>query len=166
MSSLRGRYPEGLGRFYVCRMFEILKKLFAERRADWKRSVSDSVLGELVLSSDGDWWESTITLDGSAVQFQLGGDREPNAALISHAHDIVREFATFSRAVREFLAAEAARLPSAAADEIRQLTLESVCLFWPQRPDDGMLYFHGPDRDRVWRCDYIHRQPQGLGFDS
>ena len=22
---------------------------------------------------------------------------------------------------------------------------EDVCLFWPDRPDDGMIYFKGPD---------------------
>lgn len=146
-------------------MFGILKKLFADRRADWKRSVSDSLLGDLVLSNDGDWWESTISIDGSSVQFQLGGDCEPSPPLISHAHDIVREFSDFSHIVSEFLAAEAANQPRA-ADEIRQLTLESVCLFWPNRPNDGMLYFHGPDEYRVWRCDYINRKPQGLGFDD
>ncbi len=146
-------------------MFGILKKLFPDRRADWRHSVSDPVLGELLLSSDGDWWESTVLIDGSAVQFQLGGDREPSSYLISHAHDIVREFPTFSRTVCEFLVAEAASQP-VAADEIRQLTLESVCLFWPDRPNDGMLYFNGPDEYRVWRCDYINRKPQGLGFDD
>ena len=146
-------------------MSGVLKKLFADRHADWKRSVSDSILGTLVLSSDGDWWESTITIDGSSAQFQIGGDGEPSPALITHAHDIVREYSSFTRTVSEFLAAEAAAQPLAAG-EIRQLSLESICLFWPERPNDGMLYFHGPDEYRVWRSDYINRIPQGLGFDS
>ena len=146
-------------------MFGILKKLFPDRRADWRHSVSDPVIGELVLSSDGDWWEGSLTVDGTSVQFQLGGDREPSLALISHAHDIIREFAVFSRTVSEFLDSEAAA-QAASADEIRQLALESVCLFWPDRPNDGMLYFNGADEYRVWRCDYINRKPQGLGFDD
>ena len=52
------------------------------------------------------------------------------------------------------------------ADEIRQLAIQDVCLFWPDRPDDGMIYFKGPDEFKVWRCDYVARKPQGLGFDS
>ena len=146
-------------------MFRILRKLFTDRRADWKRSVSDPVFGELVLSDDSDWWESVVTIDGRLVQFQIGGDREPCPALMSHGHDIVRQFSAFSRTVSDFLTAEAAS-QSLVADEIRQLTLESVCLFWPSRPNDGMLYFHGPDESRVWRCDYIDRKPTGLGFDD
>jgi len=146
-------------------MFGMLKKLFGNRRASWKHTVSDPVLGEMVLCDDGDWWESIVVIDGHRVRFEVGGKREPSPALISHAHDIVREFAAFSRTVSEFLAAEAIREPDA-ADEIRQLTLESMYLFWPNRPNDGMLYFHGPNEYRVWRCDYVSRQPVGLGFDS
>jgi hypothetical protein len=146
-------------------VFGILKKLFTNPRAEWKRFVSDPVLGELLLSSDGDWWEGSILIDGSHLQFQLGGDREPSLDLISHAQDIVREYSSFSRTVCEFLEAEAASQLSF-ADEIRQLTLESVCLFWAGRPNDGMLYFKGPDEYRVWRCDYINRKPQGLGYDD
>jgi hypothetical protein len=41
-----------------------------------------------------------------------------------------------------------------------------VCLFWPERPNDGMLYFKGPDETRVWRSDYRNRLAEGLGFDS
>jgi len=146
-------------------MLGILKKLFPDRRSCGRHSVSDPVMGELVLSGDGDWWAGSLTVAGTGVQFQLGGDSEPSLALISHAHDIIREFAVFSRAVSEFFDSEAAA-QAGSADEIRQLTLESVCLFWPDRPNDGMLYFNGPDEHRVWRCDYINRKPQGLGFDD
>jgi hypothetical protein len=50
--------------------------------------------------------------------------------------------------------------------EMAELTIEDVCLFWPDRPNDGMIYFHGPDETRVWRCDYVNREPRDLGFDS
>lgn len=146
-------------------MFGILKKLFSDRRADWKHSVPDPVLDLLILSMDGDWWEGFFSIDNTNVKFQIGGHREPNLALIAHAHDIIHEAKVFSRMVSEFLASEA-DAQAATADEIRQLTLESVCLFWPDRPNDGMLYFNGPDEYRVWRCDYINRKPQGLGFDD
>ena len=43
---------------------------------------------------------------------------------------------------------------------------EDVWLFWPDRPDNGMIYFQVPDESRVWRCDYVSRKPRGPGFDS
>jgi len=52
------------------------------------------------------------------------------------------------------------------ADEIRQLTIEDVCLFSPDRPEDGMIYFNGSDEFRVWRCDYVALKRRRLGFDS
>ncbi|MEI9896028.1 MAG: hypothetical protein WDN28_19700 [Chthoniobacter sp.] len=146
-------------------MFWHRKPRSVNRHVDGKRSVSDSVLGELLLSDDDDYWESTVAIDGKPLQFQLSGDPQPSPAVLSHAHDIVRDFADFSRTMSEFLESEAERC-GGAAHEIRQLVLESVCLCWPQRPDDGMLYFKGPDEYRLWRCNYINRKPQGLGFDD
>jgi hypothetical protein len=29
-----------------------------------------------------------------------------------------------------------------------------------------MLFFEGGEEGRVWRCDYINRKPNGLGFDN
>ena len=140
-----------------------LKKLFSNRREGWKRSVSDPALGELRLSDEGDWWESTITHRHIKVQFQIGGDGEPSPPLIAHAHNIVSGLPAFALMLEEFIANEAVRQPIA-AEEIRQLKLESVYLSRP--PHDGMIYFHGPDEFRVWRCDYVNGKPQGLGFDS
>ena len=146
-------------------MARILRRLFGVTRQSRVRSFNDPVLGELSLSADEDWWESVVTLSGHAIQFQVGGASEPAPQLLAHAHDICRELPAFVSTVAVFLEAQAAAQPRTAA-EIRQLTLESVFLPWPDRPNDGMLYFHGPDEFRVWRCDYINRQPVHLGFDS
>jgi hypothetical protein len=127
--------------------------------------VQDPVLGLLKLGNDGTWWEGEVQIAGEAVGFKLGGNVEPSPALLAHAHDIVRSFDAFKGSVVKFLADEAQRMKPA-ADEIRQLVIEDVCLFWPDRPDDGMIFFKGPDEYRVWRCDYINRQPTGLGFDT
>ncbi len=123
------------------------------------------VLGELKLSGDSDLWECTVNINNQDIQFEIGGIREPNHELISHACDIVRNFTDFSSMVAALLESEAVKLP-VAAEEIRQLKLVSVHLFWIDRPNDGMIYFDGPDEYRVWRCDYINRKPCGLGFDS
>lgn len=45
--------------------------------------------------------------------------------------------------------------------------LEEVCLFWPERPNDGMLYFKTENETgRLWHSDYRNRTPVGLSFDS
>jgi hypothetical protein len=127
--------------------------------------VEDAVLGPLHLSEDEDWWEATVVVGNKVVGFKIGGDSEPSHELIAHARDIVQRFDAFERMVAEFLAEEAHKQrPS--AGEIQQLLIEDICLFWPERPDDGMIYFKGSDEFKLWRCDYVNRQPQGLGFDS
>jgi hypothetical protein len=132
------------------------------RRAPAQR---DAVLGELRWSEDEDAWECVVAVEYELVRFLLGGDAEPCPALIAHAHDIVRTYDAFKRSVADLLTSSAAAVPE--ADEIRSLTLESICLPWPERPDDGMIYFTGPnDELRVWRCDYVTRRPCDLGFDS
>jgi len=146
-------------------MLSFIKKIFSDPTASWPRLVTDSVLGELRLSDDAEWWECSTTVGSNKIGFQIGGEGEPDAGLLAHAHDIVRSFPQFNKMVGEFLTSEARRMPGA-ADEIRQLAIEDVCLLSPDRPDDGMIYFKGPDKFRLWRCDYVARKPRGLGFDS
>jgi hypothetical protein len=149
-------------------MFGFLRRLFADPRAGWLRSVTDPVLGELRLSEEADWWEGRVSVGSRMIDFNIGGDTKPDAALIEHAHDIVRSYADFERAVQEFLANEAANVkhPRPCAEEISQLEIEDVCLLRPSTPDNGMIYFKGPNEYRLWRCDYFDRKPRFLGFDD
>jgi hypothetical protein len=148
-------------------MFKSLGKLFAGSKSKPADAI-DSVLGRLRWSDDDQMWEAIVSVGDSKVGFFIAGDSVPSSALISHAHDIVRTLPDFKRIVTSFLADEATREKhlSHYADEIHQLAIEHVCLMWPDRPDDGMIYFHGPDQYRVWRCDYVARTPKGLGFDD
>ncbi len=109
-----------------------------------------------------------MTIGNKTVGFKIGGKGKPDAQLLVHAHDIVHSFPEFEQKVSAFLADEAHNVKYLRrfADEIRQLQIEHVNLVWPKRPDDGMIYFKGPDQFRVWRCDYVARKPRGLGFDS
>jgi len=143
-------------------MSAYLKKLYDELTAGWERSVSDQVLGVLRIAEVGDWWEGTVTLRGRPVSFCIGGEGQPDARLVAHAHDIVRAFADFEHQVAEVLAAEARDMEHLRpfADEIRQLVIDDVCLFWLEKPDDGTIGFRGPDEVRMWRCDYIGRKPE------
>jgi hypothetical protein len=131
--------------------------------------VDDEQLGPLVLNeADADGrWVARVSARGREIRFEIGGRYEPDTGLIARARDIYGSFDCFAADVTAFLAAEAERpewVPF--ADEIRALTIEVIGLPWPRRPDDGMIFFTGPDAYRCWRCDLIGRTPVGLNFDS
>ena len=145
-------------------MKNLMANIFGNKKSPKGEDSFDLVLGSLIYS-DESWWEATVAIGERKIGFKIGGEAKPALGIISHANDIVANFTTFFRVIREFLLFDAKRLP-AAAEEIIQLQIEDICLFWPLRPDDGMIYFTGPTEDRFWRCDYIQRKPKRLGFDS
>ena len=148
-------------------MFGVLKNLLMRPRVQRVDTFPDPELGMLRWSEDTDNWVVSVSANDHAIGFQIGGEPEPDPALLAHARDITRALPEFVSLVSAFLAAEAARRSMATwADEIRLLEIEDVCLFWPERPDDGMIYFQDVDSGLVWRCDYIDRKPTSLGFDS
>jgi hypothetical protein len=131
--------------------------------------VDDERLGPLILNDGGTdgCWVARVTVEGRPATIEIGGRYEPDAALIGRARDMVTSIDKFTAEVAAFLVAEAARPewePFAA--EIRALVIRDICLFWPNRPDDGMIFFDGPDECRCWRCDLSGSVPVGLGFDS
>lgn len=131
--------------------------------------VDDAQLGPLVLNDGGadGCWVAHATADELPVRFEIGGRFEPDPALMARARDILVSFDRFAAVVAAFLAEEASRKewePFAA--EIRALKIQDICLFWPRRPDDGMIFFDGPNECRCWRCDLVGRVPAGLSFDS
>ena len=148
-------------------MFKALAQLFTGKGKERTKEIHDAVLGTLRWNEE-DWWEADVRIDGRALGFKICGDCEPGAALMAHAREIFRSFKEFDRMVVEFLASQASQASQwpGASDEIRQLVIEDVCLFWPDRPNDGMIFFKGPDPYRLWRCDYVDRKPRGLGFDG
>jgi hypothetical protein len=132
-----------------------------------KKQVKDQVLGTLRYDDDG-CWVARVEVEGKKLKVTIGGDTSPDPALVAHAHDIVASLGEFRDRARAFLEAEIETQPDFAdyADEIRALDLHEVWLFWPDRPNDGMIAFAGGKRGRLWRCDYVDRTPKGLGFDS
>jgi hypothetical protein len=149
-------------------MFEKLKQFLQGAPPPVAPYVDDPGLGRLAWSKDDKLWVSDPKHRDCGFAFQIAGTPEPDQALVAHAADILAGRDTFVREVSTFLVRELeeTRYMSAFADEIRQLTIETVCLFWPDRPNDGMIWFDGPDEFRVWRCDYIDRKPKDLGFDD
>lgn len=143
-------------------MFSALKKLFAAKPKMARVPFSHPTLGIFTYSDDESAWLSEPLV---GFRFHLAGDEAPDGALVAHAESVARDPATFKDMVAGFLEEEARTLKDK-EDTVRKLEIEMLCLFWPQRPDDGMIYFTGGDQYGVWRCDYKNRRPIGLGFDS
>ena len=147
-------------------MFAKLKEaLFGKPKPSKVREFSDPTLGTLVLNDDVDWWEVKVQTDGETIGFGIGGAQTPDPALIQHAIDITSGYPQFKKMIAEFLKTETQHYRGY-EKEIASLTIDDVCLTWPDRPNDGMIYFNGPDEFRCWRCDYVSRKPKGLGFDD
>jgi len=148
----------------------MLSKVLAMFRSSPKeplREVVDPILGPCVPDQEERWWRASAEVSGRKIAFTLGGDLEPNPALLAHARKIVGELDAFERRVVEFLKQEAAGFKdSEGRAEVEGLTIDDVCLFWPDRPDDWMIYFTGPTDERVWRCDYVDGRCQSLGCDT
>jgi hypothetical protein len=114
---------------------------------------------------EGSEWHATVHVDGTSVTFVIGGIADPYPAPLQHARDIVGDFSAFQKVISEFLISEAKRLHGA-AHEIEPLKIQEVVLTYPNRAKDGMIYFTGPSKYRLWRCDYIDGRPKDLGFDD
>jgi hypothetical protein len=131
-----------------------------------RRELRDEVLGVLVWDDDEAAWVAEASSGGTRFRILLAGDDRPDSRLLPHARDLHVSPAALLAQVPPVLRTAAEEIPEA-AHEILALHVESVALLWPRRPDDGMVYFDGPGTDeRVWRCDYIGRRLQRLGFDD
>jgi hypothetical protein len=125
----------------------------------------DADLGELQPGESG--WTVRVSKGADSFEFTIGGVNQPDAALLSHARDILRHYESFQRAVRQCVEAESRNFPEEVKAELAALEIDNISLFWPDRPDDGMVFFRGAAEDGpLWRCDYIARKPQGLGCDT
>ncbi len=148
-------------------MISKLISRFRGTQSEPLREVVDPVLGPCFPGQEERWWRAVVDVHGRRITFTLGGDLAPDPALLAHARDIVAELDAFEIRVREFLKAEAAAIGDAEARaEIESLKLDDVCLFWPDRPNDGMIYFAGASDERLWRCDYVQRECRSLGCDT
>ena len=142
----------------------ILRSLFGSPQR--QRSVfNDPVLGELKAEETG--WTVSVTRGASTFSFTIGGKNEPDAALLAHAHEILRDYDAFRKMVKDCIEAESREYPKNARAEVAALEIDDISLCWPDRPDDGMIFFRGSDHDvGIWRCDYVARKPRGLGCDT
>ncbi len=149
-------------------MFAKLKRFFQGGTPPVADKIVDPALGTLSWSKEDEAWVSSPEQDGIGFTFQITGTPQPDESLVRHAADISRKKEEFVRSVQRFLSEEAVSVRHLRAfkEEIAGLKIDQVCLFWPERPDDGMIFFEGGRDHRGWRCDYVGRTPKGLGFDS
>ena len=90
-------------------MLKGLKGLFTDSTKDWKQIVHDKVLGELKLNDDATGWNSYLEIEGRKINFQIGGEREPDVLLLTHAYEIVECYSSFVEKVRKCLERERKR---------------------------------------------------------
>jgi hypothetical protein len=123
----------------------------------------DDVLGIMPWSDDEDGWVASPS--GETFQVVVGGTQRPHASLLAVARELCADSTNLHARVASLLDAFAKKVPEVAR-EVLALRIEAVRLMSPERPQDGMIYFGGPDPHRVWRCDYIAGVPKDLGFDD
>ncbi|MGI8978085.1 MAG: hypothetical protein ACR2FY_02550 [Pirellulaceae bacterium] len=130
-----------------------------------RESFTDPVLGELKAAEAG--WTVSIVKDNDCFSFTIGGTSLPDAALLAHAHDILREYDSFKKSIHDFMQAESIDYLDDVKAELARLQIDDISLCWPERPNDGMIFFRGTDQDLgAWRCDYVARKPTSLGCDT
>jgi hypothetical protein len=144
-------------------MLTSLFKLF--RKSPPPSPIHDDALGKIDFNTDERVWQTTTGSDGDRWRICIAGKSRPDERLLHHARDIARRPDIFHSMVTEFLRSESSQFPGAES-EVLSLRVESLNLFWPDRAEDGMIFFEGGHEGRVWRCDYVNRKPSALGFDG
>jgi hypothetical protein len=141
----------------------VLRFLF--NRQPRRESFTDPALGELKAAEAG--WTASVAKGNDSFRFTIGGIRVPDASLLAHAHDILREYDSFKKSISDFIQAESIDYPEDVKSELAKLQIDDISLCWPERPNDGMIFFRGTDQDiGAWRCDYVARKPTNLGCDT
>jgi hypothetical protein len=133
-------------------MFSALKKIFTPKPKVVRAPFVHATLGEFSYSEEEEAWLSDPSHGDLGFRFHITGDQKPDERLLPHAESVAGGSNTFRKIIGDFLESEACRMkPRAAA--IRELKLDTLCLFWPERPNDGMIYFTGGESYGLWRCD-------------
>ena len=157
-------------------MFATLKRKLLGDRRPIQRRVENALLGPLVYSDDDEAWLTEENTTSLKFGFYIRGSEDystpeqvPDPGLIKQAESVVFTQDSFVAQVMAYVQHEAKtkRLHRGWEEEIGELQIETLCLFWPKRPREGQISFSGGRNFRLWRCGYIDGKPGGgLGFDS
>jgi hypothetical protein len=119
------------------------------------------------LKPDETGWKVSVSKDDDMIQFNISGTTMPDKGLLARARDILNDFKSFKESVRKYLETESSEYPEDAQAEVASLKIDVICLNWPQRPNDGMIFFRGSESDiGYWHCDLIAGEPTGLACDT
>jgi hypothetical protein len=141
----------------------LLQSLFSSPSV--RAPFNDPILGPLQPGETG--WSANIVKGADHFVLTIGGNDKPDDALLAHAHDILGDYPSFKNAVKFCVEYESRDYPPEVKAELAGLEINIVALWWPTRPNDGMIFFRGSEKDiGAWRCDYINRKPMGLGCDT
>lgn len=143
-------------------MFSKLKALFAPPPAP--PAVADAVLGTVAFDTEEQLWTSTVQIDGQAFKVNIAGVSSPDPSLLELARRVAEDARAFRQRLSSFLTQQGA-LANDTAGELSQLEMESLNLFWPDRPDSGMVFFREGSAGQIWHCDYINGEFGGLACD-
>lgn len=144
-------------------MFGKLRKLL--RPLDPPGPIVDPTLGTTSFDAEESLWVARLEGDEGDLRISIAGDGMPDVRLLERARVVAADRLAFHRRMRSFLEREAANVWGHEV-EVHSLRPQSLDLFWPERPDAGMVYFAGGAQGRVWRCDWIDGEPTGFGFDD
>jgi hypothetical protein len=149
-------------------MFKKLKSLWQASPSPATSVIDDPDLGPLVWSRDSKAWVSSPTHRQIGFAFNIAGVPLPDPGLVQLAKSIVVGKDEFTSSVRSLLSSESksSRYEEPFGKEIVGLKIESVCLFWPDRPTEAMVFFEGGGEDRGWHCDYADGVATSLVFDT
>lgn len=157
-------------------MFAALKRKLLGDRRPIVRQIENEILGSLIYSDDDEAWLTEQDSKELKFGFYIAGSEDlaatshmPDPVLIRQAESIARSQDQFIAEVMAYVNEECRTksLHKGWEDEIAQLQIETLCLFWPKRPRDGQISFAGGNNYRLWRCAYLDGKPGGgLDFDS
>ncbi len=130
------------------------------------REVTNPLLGALSYDDVSGSWGIDIPLDGYDMRLSVGGEYEPDPALLDQAVAFREQLSEFITQLHRFLNDAAGANPEMAS-EIRSLKPNEFALWWPKQPRSAMIFFNGPSEERLWHCDYRDGLLEGtLVFDD
>jgi spore cortex formation protein SpoVR/YcgB (stage V sporulation) len=123
------------------------------------------VLGKMKLNRNIVCWKSKIKFDDKEVRFIAGGISVPDPKIIQILESIAGSFEVFQENIVDFLKQESQK-SDPFGEEILKLVIREIMYSRPDMPTNGMVFFNGPVKNRVWHCDLIKGKPRYLAFDT
>ena len=145
-------------------MTGLLKRLLGPKRQPINE-VLHPTLGTLSYDAEAEHWVATAVVGGHQFRVSVGGEFEPDPALLTRAAVLQTELAALFGNLVAFLDRAATDMPHLAG-EIHALKVADVAVWWPKQPDAVMIWFSGPSSERIWHCDYSNGSLSGLAFDG